>query len=156
MINETKISDFPSRLKYLIGKSGDTNKVFAKNCGIKEKQLYIYLKGDSEPGMKALRGIKLYYPAFSIDWLISGEGIPILEAKNAHSDVINIQHGQVIEKFKDKQYALELNQNLVTLESLSIKEFYKVGGYVEAAINHARIDESNPDEDLLNGTTSKK
>ena len=133
MTNETQISDFPARLKYLIGQSGRPNKVFAEECGIKEKQLYIYLRGESEPGMKALRGIKENFPNISIDWLVSGQGKPFLDSETGKADnVMGLHHERVIKEFDDKEFALEINQALVVLEKTAMKEFYKLGGYIKA------------------------
>jgi hypothetical protein len=38
----------------------------------------------------------------------------------------------VIRKFDDKEFALEITNALVSLEKLSLKEFYKLGGYIKA------------------------
>lgn len=134
MTNETKKSNFSTRLEYLIKYSGVPKKVFAKNCGIKEKQLYVYLRGESEPGLKALKGIKESYPNINIDWLVSGIGEPYLRYKAETPTVIDLRHEQIIKDFEDKEYASELNQVLVSLERLSKKRFYEVGGLIKKVL----------------------
>lgn len=155
MTNETDKSDFPSRLEYLISESGTTKKAFAQNCGIKEKQLYIYLKGESEPGMKALRGIKEYYPQISIDWLITGQGKAFIESwKKSTENVSDLKHGRIVREFEDKDFAMEIDQALLALEKSSQKEFYKLGGYIKALAEHGielRLQQQE-DSDTWDGT----
>jgi hypothetical protein len=137
MTNEKEIIDFASRLRCIIGKSGDTKKVFAERCGTSEKQLYIYLKGASEPGMKFFRNMKEQYSKFNIEWLISGEGEPILKESPKdvpQGNVIDSKHADVIKRFIDKPYARELNMNLVELERLCPDGYLKVGTFVKGML----------------------
>ncbi len=159
MTNELEKLDFPARLEALIDHTGLPKKVFAKNCGIKEKQLFVYLRGEAEPGMKALRGIKEYYPNVSIDWLISGIGPSYLEQKKpAPSTVQDIKYESVLNEFEDKDFAIKVNQALAAIEKLSMKVFYEVGGYIKRAAQEAKQEDQAFDEDRLTGTddNSKK
>lgn len=138
MTNETDFTNFKGRLALFINRSGLSKKEFAERCGIKETQLYSYLKGASEPNTKVLRNIKKEFPDICIDWLISGEGEPYFErAAELPGTVVDLQHDRVIRQFDDKQFALEINQALVMLEKVSAREFYKIGGYIKAKVEQA-------------------
>lgn len=132
MTNETNFTDFKSRLDYIISKSGVDKKIFAKQCGISENQIYNYLKRDQEPGTKFYRGLKENYPKVSIDWLISGIGNPFIDFKGEQGgNILDLKHERVIREFRDKECALEINRALVALERTSSKEFYKLAGVIQ-------------------------
>lgn len=135
MINETIFNTFAERLQHIIKVFGfeKNKKGFAKKCGISGNQIYNYADGSQEPGTKFYRGLKESYPEVSIDWLISGQGRPFIEGQL--DNVVELKHEQVIREFKDKDFALELNQALVALEKRSLKEFYKVGGYITGLVD---------------------
>jgi transcriptional regulator with XRE-family HTH domain len=135
MTNETKNNDLGDRLKQIILNCGVEKKMFAKKCGISPNQLHNYLNGSQEPGSKFYRGLKNKYPDVSIDWLMSGDGRPYLkkdgDQKNETS-MLDLQHDRVIRQFDDKKFALEISQALMAMEKASLKEFYKLGGYIKA------------------------
>jgi transcriptional regulator with XRE-family HTH domain len=152
MTNEAKFSKFGDRLNLIIDQSGLNKKDFAAQCGIKETQLYNYLKGTSEPNTKALRNIKTNFPDVSIDWLVSGIGEPYLRGKADTPNVVDLRHEQIIKNFEDKEYAAELNQALVSLERLSKKKFYEIGGFIKRAV----FDEGGARNELTGDDLSKK
>ena len=66
-----------------------------------------------------------------------------------------MKHESIIKNFDDKEFAIEINQALVALERASIKEFYRIGGYIQAqAEQKARhsTDRRNNADDRRQGT----
>ena len=51
------------------------------------------------------------------------------------TNIITMQHSDVIKRFIDKKYAVELNSALVELEQLSPKAYKKVGNYIQAVLD---------------------
>lgn len=109
MTNDNKITDFPDRLRYLIKESSDENKAFAKKCGIGENQLYVYLRGKSEPGMRFFKALKEQYPWTSIDWLVSGKGEPIIELEADKDSVIAMDPAVKLILDVEKELNVKLN-----------------------------------------------
>jgi hypothetical protein len=143
MTNEIKNSGFTDRLRYIIDESGNQKKAFAKNCGISENQIYIYLKGTSEPGMKFFNNMKNEYPWVNLDWLINGVGEPknngptqseIPESTDAYElHLMNLVCG-----FMDKQRAMNINRELIELEKLDPETFRRVESYVKGTLDTIR------------------
>ena len=46
--------------------------------------------------------------------------------------MLDLKHARVIHQFDDKEFALEISQALMAMEKTSLKEFYKLGGYIKA------------------------
>ena len=152
MTSETNKSELAKRLSQIIMVSGEDKKVFAKKCGMSANQIYNYLNGSQEPSTKFYRNLKIRYPSINIDWLISGQGSPTINEKGVcdsiaeygsadiiganeaktPKNVFDLQHEQVIRGFDDKEFAIEINAALVALEKASMREFYKLGGYIKA------------------------
>lgn len=108
MTNDTENNDFVARLNSIIGKSGDNKKTFAKKCGVSEKQLYIYLKGTSEPSMRFFVSVKDQYPWVNIEWLISGNGEEPLKAGSCNVIPIDPAVGLVMEV--EEELGVKLNE----------------------------------------------
>lgn len=82
--------------------------MFAKHCGITEKQIYAYLKGASEPGTKFYRNLLINYPNINLNWLISGQGEPLHESLDGDSVIaIDPAVGMVIDV--EKELGIRLN-----------------------------------------------
>lgn len=142
MTENNENPDFCTRLECIIGKLPDNKKTFAKKCGISEKQLYIYLKGTSDPGMRFFSNMKIQYPMINIEWLITGIGEPDiiyedLKIKSSNKDVISYEnaieneHLKLIKKFKNKETALNANKDLLDIEQYSSETFMKATGYLK-------------------------
>ena len=143
--------DFCARLEYVIGKSPDNKKAFAKKCGISEKQLYVYLKGASEPGMRFFSAMKCQYPFINIEWVITGEGLPLFnddkgqylgkgecphdESIVSYENIVEAEHLKLIKKFKNKELAKSINSKLVELEQMAPDELDEIDGYLDHRIS---------------------
>ncbi|BBO78607.1 hypothetical protein DSCW_60240 [Desulfosarcina widdelii] len=78
---------FSERLNYIITKSDVTKKDFARKCGKSEPQLYAYLNGAQLPGTDFYRKLKEEYPQVNLNWLISEEGMPLIEHMNVENSL---------------------------------------------------------------------
>lgn len=151
MTNDTENNNFIARLNSIIGKSGDNKKTFAKKCGVSEKQLYIYLKGTSEPSMRFFMGMKKQYPWVNIDWLVTGVGSQNIgridgdlsknprAEENGKENIVELKHADVIRNFKDKANALTLNMDLVDIEALNPTAYKEVSTYIKGVAYGVRV-----------------
>jgi hypothetical protein len=144
MTNEIKNTCFQDRLKLIITRSGDQKKDFAKNCGIAETQLYGYLNGASEPGTKVYQKMKRRYPWINIDWLISGEGCPEISNDNRDSNVIELQHIDIVKGFNDKARAKSINAALLELERTSPSAFEAIEAYIKGMVSGIQLMVAEP------------
>ena len=62
------------RLKTFIKDTGKTESAFARSCGIAQKTMNNYLRGQRKPSYEAIEKILLAYPQLSAEWLIRGNG----------------------------------------------------------------------------------
>lgn len=88
----------------------------------------------------------------SIDWLLKGMSRhTILPSKPQNNDtqenpithpqnnVIESKHADVVRRFIDKSYAMDLNLSLVELERLSPEAYRKVGSYIKGVVDGVRM-----------------
>lgn len=82
----------------------------------------------------------------SIDWLLRGDDYKdeynknsTIESKPRHINVIGIEHSDLIKCFKDKDFAKEINQDLLDLERIDPDAFKKVGGYIKGVVDGLKL-----------------
>jgi transcriptional regulator with XRE-family HTH domain len=125
--------EFKDRLKLIIDRTGDTIVAVSKDCGVAKNTLHNYLNGSQPPKAQFLEQLKKHYTWINLNWLLVGDGEPFIEDKEQSSNnVLHLQHERVIREFDDKEFAIEINRALVALEKASMREFYKLGGYIKA------------------------
>jgi transcriptional regulator with XRE-family HTH domain len=125
--------EFKDRLKLIIDRTGDTIVAVSKVCGVAKNTLHNYLNGSQPPKAQFLELLKKHYTWINLNWLLVGDGEPFIEDKKQSSNnVLHLQHERVIREFDDKEFAIEINRALVALEKASMREFYKLGGYIKA------------------------
>ncbi|BBO74372.1 hypothetical protein DSCW_17890 [Desulfosarcina widdelii] len=126
--------DFGKRLtskRKLIGLSQDA---LALKIGTSKSTVQRYEKGELPKGDKLLA--LSFTLDCSLDWLLKGEGGPsepfIDDEKAPTNNIHDSQNFHIIQEFEDQEFALEINQALMVMEKTSLKEFYKLGGYIKA------------------------
>ena len=70
----------------------------------------------------------------SLDWIFYGKETVSFENAN----LIDLKHFDVVREFNDRETALEINQNLKSIEDISPKKFYEIGGYVKGTLNELK------------------
>jgi hypothetical protein len=107
---------------------------------------------------------------FSFKWLLTGKGEPYLNPARTPGDaagdqfkehgaphnVIDIDHGDVIRRFRDKPYARDLNMCLVELERLSPEAYKKVGSYIKGVVDGVRMVSGDKLDDPQDRRQSKR
>lgn len=133
MTNEGNFMEFKDRLKLVIERSGETIIAFSRAGGVAKNTLHNYLNGSQPPKAQFLERIKRKYPWINLNWLLTGEGVSFTDDKKVFAgSTLGLQHDNIIWEFDDKDFALEINQALMSMEKVSLKEFYKLGGYIKA------------------------
>lgn len=131
--NYSLMENFIGRLKFLVDQHAKGKPtIFAKDAGISGGTFHAYMNGRLPQSEQLIR-IHEYCGA-NINWLLTGIGSPYLNNDNA-SDVLDIQNLKIILSFNDKEAALDINQNLKSIEDISPKKFYEIGGYVKGTLN---------------------
>jgi hypothetical protein len=99
----------------------------------------------------------------NIDWLLTGKGSPLNDCLNTGSDftakqtdppvssnVVEMQHMQVVKGFQDKRQAKEINEALVELEEMRPEALAKVKDYIMGMVEGVRLvagDKNHPGRD---------
>jgi transcriptional regulator with XRE-family HTH domain len=132
--NESGNQDFGKRLTSKRKLEGLSQDALALKIGTSKSTVQRYEKGELPKGDKLLA--LSFTLDCSLDWLLKGEGgpsEPSSDDKKVSTDNIHdLQHDPIIREFDDKEFALEINQALMSVEKTSLKEFYKLGGYIKA------------------------
>ena len=91
----------------------------------------------------------------SIDWLLTGRDhsgsssanmAQLTEVKvsgEGVGNVVELKHADVIKKFKDKDYALTLNADLVDLETLNPPLYKEAGSYIKGLAQGVRASQGD-------------
>ena len=122
-------------------------KAFADVIGITQGALSGLESGKSKPSSDTLASI-VKHTNINPVWLLLGEGE--MYAVIEHADVVNgdsvplsnvveLQHIDVVKQFKDKPTAKRMNENLVDIERLSPNVFKKVDKYLEDTAETVRL-----------------
>ncbi|BBO73427.1 hypothetical protein DSCW_08440 [Desulfosarcina widdelii] len=105
------------------------NKLGVSTNTIQSWEKNVYPKADKTVQLSAILDC-------SLNWLLMGEGdqgdLSIEDKKVPTDSIRDMQHDHIIREFDDKEFALEINQALMAVEKTSLKEFYKIGGYIKA------------------------
>lgn len=84
----------------------------------------------------------------SIDWLFKGdqdtslkEHFEVRKSRNNYnpSNVIEIEHSDIIQQFKDKALAKDINKDLLDLERVDPEAFKKVGSYIKGMVEGIKM-----------------
>jgi transcriptional regulator with XRE-family HTH domain len=126
--------NFFYRVKLAREKVGISQNELAKKLGVSTNTIQSWEKNVYPKADKTLQLSSIL--DCSLNWLLMGEGDqgePSSEDKKVPIDNIrDVQHDPIIREFDDKEFALEINQALISVEKTSLKEFYKLGGYIKA------------------------
>jgi len=137
--------NFFERLSWLIDRyAAGKHTVFAKKAGIPVSTFQKYL-ADKMPVAEHLIRIHETY-GVSIDWLLTGSGDPSLDSSEADrgvvrcsTNVVELDHADIISRFRDKPFARDLNFDLVELENLNDDAYRKVASYIKGILDGIRM-----------------
>ncbi|MBW2672674.1 MAG: helix-turn-helix transcriptional regulator [Deltaproteobacteria bacterium] len=156
------MGNFQTRLTDLITEfAAGKHTVFAKRCGIKPSTFQYYVNGRMPNAESLIRICETYN--VSITWILTGKGCKYLNEvvtpKDKTSEIIEIQHGNLIRKFRDKERAKNINLNLVTIERLNPNAFKEIDIYIKGVVSgleFATKDGAGEWEAVKNGTADRK
>ena len=146
------MDNFLERLNRLISDISNGNVTdFAKKTDIKQATLFNYTKGRM-PNAESLYNI-CNNLGVSIDWLLTGKGNPYLStsgngatknketttSSKSSSKISKNTLVEIIDLFKDKNYAKELNACLVELERIKPDAYKEVGSFIKGVLEGVRI-----------------
>ncbi len=138
-----------SRLKRLIDAHADGKyTVFAKKLGIPVGTFYNIMKGQV-PNAEHLFHISEIF-GISLDWLITGDGEVYkkdilavcpdeLYEGAQETNIIDIEHSDIIKQFHNKSLARDINKDLVDLERMNGEALKKVGIYIKGVVEGIRL-----------------
>lgn len=76
-------------------------------------------------------------------WLLTGHGEMISDIENhkkaVNDDIIELEHKELVSKFKDKAKGKLYNEQLIELEQINEILFNDVGTYISATLNSAKV-----------------
>lgn len=80
----------------------------------------------------------------SIDWLLRGDTSTandsnISEPPTQHDSVIELEHSNLIKRFKNKAFAKDLSEYLIDLESINEEAFREVGSYIRGLVQGLKL-----------------
>lgn len=158
--------EFIERLKSVINYTGLQNADFANKCGISKSQIQKYLNGSQEPKMIFFGNLKKHFPQINIDWLIVGEGEMIVESQsdinttgNSSTDIVEIEHTKLVKRFKNKELAKKINEQLIELEEIDERLLQSVATHVSTKLDTAKIltePETSKQDGRMGGKVRKK
>jgi len=115
--------------------------VFAKKAGITPSTFQNYLNGRM-PSSESLINICETY-GVSATWILTGRGLKyidvITEDSVEFSNLIEIQHCNLIKEFKDKERAKNINSNLISIEKLNPSALKELDIYIKGVANGLKI-----------------
>lgn len=140
-----------NRLKEARSNIGYTQRQIAESLGIALRTYSSYEKDASNLSVNLAKKIAGICKISDI-WLLTGKGCfndvnssnEVQEAGPYSGQTVSIlerieqAHSNVILKFKNKQLALEVNEKLVELESISDEAFKKVANHIDIVVDTAR------------------
>lgn len=145
--------NFFMRLKKVREKAGMSQKMLGIKTGVSTTSVQnwerdIYPKGDTLIQLAEIFDC-------SIDWLLTGRNYngalnasaaPLIEVKTqggSKGNVVELKHEDVIKKFKDKDYALTLNSDLVDLETMHPPLYKEAGSYIKGLAQGVRASQGD-------------
>lgn len=150
-MHKDKNIKFGERLRSLREKNGFsyTQEDIANAIGVHRNSYQRYEAGYT-PHNKTLDKIVHFFQC-SRDWLLTGIGnnestnLPVLikekPAPNTQqmSNVIDLQHSELVKNFKDKERAKAINSALLELERLSPAAFEEIEGYIKGMVRGIQL-----------------
>lgn len=143
---------FFERLHFLINEeAGGKHTVFAKRACIPVSTFQSYLS-DRIPIAEHLIRISETFK-ISIDWILTGKGDPYIKegigdddqvgisdpvTPYTSSNIIELQHEEVIKGFKDKELARDANVDLRDIENINGVNFRETCSYIKGVANTLR------------------
>lgn len=168
MSNEKPHMELSDRIKIIRKGWGFSQKQMAERLCIGVSTYQYYERNEREIPAKLLTTLT----TFGVDpaWLLLGVGEAFRErdsSKPSNIDVVEYQslveseHRNLIRRFKNKEKAKEINEQLIELEEISEVLFEDVGTYLKATLNSAKkLKESDQKKDpghtTLKGTDRRK
>ena len=132
---------------------GLTQKELASVIAVNKNSIQRWESGEMPSGNALIALSELF--GCTLDWLLKGRaaytvlplGAQISDEKNipcpsqpkAQNNVIESKHADVVRRFVDKSYAMDLNLSLVELERMSPEAYKKVGVYIKGVVDGVRM-----------------
>lgn len=130
------------RVAWALKSIQEKNHILAEKLGVNKNTISSYKNCKGDIKGVVLEGLVNIY-GFSASWLISGIGSPknIANCDNNlnGNNVVETRHADIIRRFKDKNYAMDLNLKLVELERISPDAYKKVGAYIKGVVDGVRM-----------------
>ena len=94
---------FSVKLRKIIEHSGDSNKVFAVNCGMNKSQVYNYINDNQLPGMDFFIQMKKKYPWVNLDDLIDDQKDVCFDEDGENEEELGVdtKTSELLSKAKD-------------------------------------------------------
>jgi transcriptional regulator with XRE-family HTH domain len=128
--------EFKKIIERIKTKTGYTQKeIAALIFGISDKNLSNKIKRNSVDLDLLLKWAD--NESVDLNWLFGKEDSPGEIAQT--SNIIETRHADIIQRFNDKSYAMDLNLHLVELERLSPEAYRKVGSYIQGVVDGVRM-----------------
>jgi len=131
--------NLPQRVALALSQICENNDVLAAKLGVNKNTISAYknCKGDLK-GI-VIEGLSKQYN-FSPVWLLTGEGEPNLsDIKTKNKTAIDIQHSNIIERFKNKPLAKDINQDLLDIEDANPGALEKISAYIKGIAEGMRL-----------------
>jgi len=136
-ISELDLSKIGGRIEYIRLINNENQAQFAEKTGLSKGNISGLENHKYEPSYSALVKILEIYKVDSA-WLLTGIGDMVNNQKylkpESTVDVIEFEHKNLIEKFKNKVQAKRLNEKLIKLESISASQLDRIEREVDKLI----------------------
>ena len=138
------MDDIPKRLLFLVDAHGDGKlTVFAKKAGIPPSTFQYYLHGRMPHGEHLIRICECF--KVNLNWLLTGTGATYIKEEKAQqepdpqpSNIIELEHMELVRGFQDKPRAYKINQQLMELEQLDHETFKRIETYIKATVDQVK------------------
>lgn len=128
--------EFKKIIDRIKSKTGYTQKEIATLIfGISDKNLSNKIKRNSVDLESLLKWAS--NELVDLNWLFGQEDE--LGEITQTSNIVMTRHADIIQRFNDKSYAMDLNLHLVELERLSPEAYRKVGSYIQGVVDGVRM-----------------
>lgn len=145
MSNEKTHMELSDRIKIVRKEWGFSQKQMAERLGIGVSTYQYYERNEREIPAKLLTALTTY--GVDPTWLLLGSGIFPKNndetIKNSgevvdYQNIVESEHRNLIKRFRNKEKAKEMNEQLIELEEISEILFEDVGTYLKATLNSAK------------------
>jgi transcriptional regulator with XRE-family HTH domain len=153
--------DKGSRLKNARKQIGFTQDKLAKSIGLKQANIRDLESGKVK--ISTLHALALeHVHNLNAQWLLTGEGEMFFQKgnfdkettaqkpankKEKASNIVELEHMELVKKFKDKAKGKRYNEQLIEIEQLNQVLFDNVGTIIESTLNSAKIMSGEETED---------